>query len=197
MKDWNERYLRGEHLHDDPHPAITRFAAELSPGRALDVACGAGRHAVWLAGRGWDVIAVDFSSAAIDILRQRADENGVSLHAIVADLERNGFVIQPGFYDLIIVCNYLQRDLFPAIRAGVRPGGTVITIVAMTDNDPSVKPMNPQFLLGPGELRSEFSGWKILHDFEGKPQGVPSRRAAAEIVAVREILASPAGGDIF
>jgi SAM-dependent methyltransferase len=197
MTDWNERYLRGEHLHDDPHPVVTRFAGSMAVGRALDVACGAGRHAIWLAERGWDVTAVDASRAAIDILRSRAEEKALAIETVVADLERAEFTIQPEFYDLIVVCNYLQRDLFPAIRAGVRSGGAAICIVAMTDDDPDVKPMNPRFLLGPGELRSEFSRWKILHDFEGKPSGVRARRATAEIVAIREMLARGTEADIF
>lgn len=197
MTDWNERYLRGEYLHDDAHPVVTRFAQPMTVGRALDVASGAGRHAIWLAERGWDVTAVDASRAAIDILQQRAEQKAVTIQTVVADLERAEFTIQPDSYDLIIVCNYLQRDLFPAIRSGVRAGGAAICILAMTDNDPGVKPMNPRFLVGPRELRREFSRWRILHHFEGKPSGVTPRRATAEIVAVREILARQIEGDIF
>jgi SAM-dependent methyltransferase len=197
MTGWNQRYLQGEPLHEEPHPVVTRFAGTMAAGRTLDVACGAGRHAVWLAERGWDVTAVDSSSAAIDILRQRTEEKSVTVNAVVADLERAEFTVQQDFYDLIIVCNYLQRDLFPAIRAGVRPGGAVICVIAMTDDDPNVKPMNPRYMLGAGELRGEFSRWKILHDFEGKPSGAAPRRATAEIVALREILARVPEADIF
>jgi len=71
-----------------------------------------------------------------------------------------------------------------AIRAGVRSGGAVIAVIAMVDDDPGVRPMNPDYLMNPGELSAEFRGWQLLHGFEGKPEGDSSRRATAEIVAV-------------
>jgi SAM-dependent methyltransferase len=184
MTDWDKRYRDGEHVNDEPHRLVTEFASKRPPGRALDIACGAGRHALWLAGHGWQVTAVDSSVAAIEILQKRAEDRGVPVHSIRADLERHEFVIEPEVYDLIVVMNYLQRDLFPSIRAGIRRGGAVIAVIAMVDDDPGIRPMNPLYLLNPGELRAQFEGMKLIHDFEGKPAGDPNRRATAEIVAV-------------
>jgi tellurite methyltransferase len=183
MTEWDRRYRAGEHLRDEPHPLVTRFAGALAPGLALDVACGPGRHALWLAERGWNVTAVDSSPAAIEILKQRATQKRLVVNAVLADLEKHEFVIEPARYDLILVCNYLQRDLFPSIRAGMRIGGTVIAIIAMVDPDPDIRPMNPAYLLSPGELRAGFEGWELIHNFEGKPPGDTPRRATAEIVA--------------
>jgi tellurite methyltransferase len=184
MADWDKRYLQGEHLNDEPHSLITRITSSLKPGRALDVACGPGRHAIWLAERGWAVTGVDSSRVAIELLQERAGAKGVVIDSITADLEKREFAIETESYDLIVVCNYLQRDLFPAIRAGTRVGGIVIAIIAMVDDDPKVRPMNPAYLLRPGELRAEFAGWKLIHDFEGKQTG-DSSRAMAQIVARR------------
>jgi tellurite methyltransferase len=184
MADWEKRYRAGEHIADVPHPLVIKFAANRAPGRALDVACGAGRHALWLAEHGWEVTGVDASGAAIEILRQRAKDRGVPVHAIQADLERPGFVIEPGAWDLIVVVNYLQRDLFASIREGLRPGGAVIAVIAMVDDDPAIRPMTREYLMTRGELRAQFQGAKLIHDFEGKPSGGPARRASAEIVAV-------------
>ena len=64
----------------------------------------------------------------------------------------------------------------------------VIAIIAMADPDARVKPMNPAFLLNVGELRAEFAGWELIHDFEGKPLGNVSRRMTAEIVARKPVL---------
>ena len=183
MSDWDARYRKGEHVNDEPHPLVTRFAANLSPGRALDLACGTGRHSLWLAGHGWQVTAVDSSTVAIGILKKQAQDRGVPINAVCADLERHEFVIERESYDFSVVVNFLQRDLFAPIRAGTRVGGLVIAIIAMVDPDPRVKPMNPAFLLNPGELRAEFDGWELLHDFEGKPAGNVSRRMTAEVVA--------------
>jgi SAM-dependent methyltransferase len=185
VTDWEQRYRDGQHIHDEPHPLVAGFVSQLAPGRALDVACGTGRHGIWLAGRGWQVTAVDKSRTAIQILDQRAREKSVRVETYIADLERHDFVIEPDSYDLIVVCNYLQRDLFAPIRAGTRIGGIVIGIIAMVDNDPNIKPMNPAYLVRYGELRAEFEGWELIHDFEGKPPKDPYRRATAEIIARR------------
>lgn len=183
VSEWDDRYRRREHLDDPPMPLIVRVAETLAPGRALDIACGPGRHALFLAERGWYVTAVDGSRVAIEFLQARA--LGLTIDARVADLERGEFRIEPDAYDLICVCYYLQRDLFPHIRAGVRPGGLVVAAIHTVDDAPGVKPMNPNFLLRSGELRSEFAGWAILHYYEGKPTEAGHQRQVAEIVARR------------
>ena len=70
MADWNERYSRGEHIIKEPMPLLVRVASQLPPGRALDLACGAGRHAIFLASRGWQVTAVDASPVGIKLARR-------------------------------------------------------------------------------------------------------------------------------
>ncbi|MBI1764620.1 MAG: methyltransferase domain-containing protein [Acidobacteria bacterium] len=182
--NWDERYRRSEHGNADPHPLVERAASLLPPGRALDVACGVGRHALWLAERGWQVTAVDASRVAIELLQARAAERGLAIDAYVADLEQSEFVIEPRAYDLIVVTCYLQRDLFPALKAGVKPGGAIVAVIALLDDDPDVKPMNPDFLLAPGELRAQFAGWELLHDAEVKSAG---KRAVAELMARRPL----------
>jgi tellurite methyltransferase len=184
MADWDERYRRGEY-GTEPLPLVVRAASMFAPGRALDVACGAGRHAIHLAEQDWRVTAVDASCVAIEIVQATARERGLMVDARVADLKRGEFVIEPDAYDLICVCCYLQRGLFPAIRAGVRAGGAVVAAIAMFDETPGVKPMNPAFLLRPGELRAEFAGWELMHDFEGKRAGGEHRRGMAEVIARR------------
>jgi SAM-dependent methyltransferase len=184
MTHWDERYARGEHLDDEPHPLVVRFASQLPSGRALDVACGTGRHALWLAERGWRVTAVDSSAVALEVLRRRAVQKRVPVDCRLADLERHEFVIEAGGYDLVVVCNYLQRDLFPSIKAGTSENGLVIAVIPMIDDDPNIKPMNPAYLLNPGELQDLFRDWDLVWHFEGKAKG-ERRRAAAELVGKR------------
>src|SRR5437868_2094340 len=102
----------------DPTPLLVETAAKLKPGRALDLACGKGRNAIWLAEHGWRVTAVDRSSGAIP---------GVDTH--VADLEKHEFQIVEAAWDLIVVSYYLQRDLFERIKRGIAPGGIALVIV--------------------------------------------------------------------
>jgi SAM-dependent methyltransferase len=91
-----------------------------SPGLALDVASGRGRHTRLLAGLGWRVHAVDRDAAALADLA-RAGLPGVSTSLI--DLEANGVSLGTAAYDLVLVFNYLHRPLFPAIAAALCPGG--------------------------------------------------------------------------
>jgi tellurite methyltransferase len=184
QNNWDERYRRGDHGNAEPHPLVVRAAQLSAPGCALDVACGTGRHALWLAERGWQVTAVDRSQVALELLQAGAKERGLVVEAIVADLESGEFAIEPQAYDLIVVTCYLQRNLFPALRAGVKPGGIIVAVIAMLDDDPQVKPMNPAFLLAPGELHAQFPAWDLLHEAESKIAG---KRAMAEIIARRPL----------
>lgn len=180
--NWDERYKRGEHGNDVPHPLVVRAGTQFPPGRALDVACGSGRHALLLAKLGWQVEAVDGSSVALELLQSRAQAGGLHLETTVADLTRGEYAIASNKYDLVVLTCYLQRDLFPSLCAGVKPGGIAVVVIALQDADPSVKPMNPDFLLRPGELREHFGSWEFVHVAETKSAG---RRAMAEIIARR------------
>jgi SAM-dependent methyltransferase len=183
MADWDERYRRGEHIIREPMPLLARVVETLKPGRALDLACGPGRHAIFLAQRGWRVTAVDASRVGIELLKKNALASGVLVDARVADLERNGFEIEREAYHLIGVFYYLQRDLFPRIRAGVKAGGIVIAAIHMMDDSPDAHPVNEDYLLQPGELRAEFRDWEIMHDYEGSSTEGGHKRRTAEIVA--------------
>ena len=183
VTDWDERYRRGEHIIKEPMSLLVRAVEGLEPGRALDLACGPGRHAIFLAEHGWRVTAVDASRVGIELAKTLAQLRGVTVDWRVADLERGEFEIEADAYDLVGVFYYLQRDLFPRIRAGVRRGGLVVAAIHLTDPDPEAVGMNPAFLLGPGELRAEFAGWEILHDYEGASTEEGHRRRTAELVA--------------
>jgi len=180
LEDWNQRYAAGEQLFETPAPLVQEFAGPLQPGAALDLACGPGRNALFLAERGWHVTAVDGSPIAIDLLSQRARRKNLNIDLRVANLERGEYQISPGAFDLIVDSYYLQRDLIPAMQRGVREGGTIIAIVHLADPD---QPHGTPTRATPGELRTYFAGWTILHDFEGQPRESCHRRAVAEIVA--------------
>lgn len=194
LLQWNIRYRAGEQLFETPAPLVTRFVDGLTAGAALDLASGPGRNALYLAAQGWRVVAVDGSPIAIGILRARAREKKLQVDSKIADLERGQFDIQPETYDLICDCYYLQRDLIPQMKAGVRPGGWVIAIVHLAGpEDPEGTPTRAR----PGELRSFFEDWIILHDHEGVPGESCHEHAVAEIVAQKptaneEPAASPA-----
>ena len=185
IDQWEERYRSGERKETDllapPTPLLIETAEKLEPGSALDVACGTGRNAIWLAQHGWHVTAVDGARPAIEILNQRAEERGLPIVTKVVDLEGGDFRIEPASWDLISICFYLQRSLIPAARAGVRPGGIAIVMVHTVENGEEVTATRA----APGELRSFFKDWEILHYFEGRGKDSAHKRASAEIVARR------------
>ena len=98
---------------------------------------GWGGTALYLAAHGWQVTAVDYSAVALDILSERAAE-GLPVHIVLADLEKDEYAIAPNAWDLIVDCCYLQRSLFPAIKAGVRQGGAVCRCISDERNQSSV-----------------------------------------------------------
>jgi len=153
-----------------PSPLLVETARKLKPGRALDLACGTGRNAIWLAEHGWQVTAVDRSPIKIP---------GVETH--VADLEKHEFPILEAVWDLIVVCLYLQRDLLEPVKRGLKPGGVALVMVHLME--PGYE--QSRFSVQPGELAKYFEGWEILHYREGKPKDPEHHRAVAEIVATK------------
>ena len=184
LRGWDERYRlrqQPEDMETAPTRLVIETAKQLAPGKALDLACGTGRNAIWLADHGWNVTAVDGAPAAIEILQHRAADAGVTLDARVADLEKGEYIIEQAAWDLIVMSYYLQRDLFGSAKRGVVPGGIVLAIVHITE--PGEEPTYKR--LRPGELHAYFDGWEILHSYEGKPTDPAHQRAVAEIVARR------------
>jgi tellurite methyltransferase len=185
IQDWDKRYRLRERPAEDfaaaPAPLLIETANRLRPGRALDLACGTGRNALWLVEHGWRVTAVDGSATAIEILRRGASERGLVIGTAVADLEKHEYAIDPSAWDLIAICYYLQRDIFEPAKQGLAPGGVLLAIVHLTE--PGEHPTNHR--LPPGELQGHFRGWEILHCFEGQPSDPAHQRSVAEIVARR------------
>jgi tellurite methyltransferase len=151
----------------DPSAFVRVALAPLlgQPGRALDVAGGAGRHAIWLADRGWDVTMVDTSQVAIDIARERAHAAGADLDLIHADLTADGLPTGP--WDLILIVHYLQRDLFPRVIEELAQGGLIAFSVATVRNvERHERPALP-YVLDEGEAPSLVDGLRIIHYAEG------------------------------
>lgn len=161
MNRWDERYSKRETSDQPPESLLTDAVEGCPPGQALDLACGTGRHAIWLAARGWHVAAIDYSAVALNILRERASEAGLDIHTRLADLEDGSFIIEPETYDLICDICFLHRPLFEHIRKGLRPGGLFVGLFPLEGSA-----MNPAYLMKAGELPAHFEGWQILQSFE-------------------------------
>ncbi len=130
---WNRRWAGEERVHASTAPSrfLVAEVADLRPGTALDLACGAGRNAVWLAEQGWRVTAVDFSGVALRMARSLAAERRVEVEWIEADAV--AWTPPAGAYDLVCVL-YLQlpagerRTALAHAAGAVRPGGTLLVL---------------------------------------------------------------------
>lgn len=143
--------------------ALGRVRAEGGPaGRALDAACGTGRDAVFLALEGYEVEAIDVLPDALERAADLARRSGVRVTTIVCDLQREP-VLPRDRYDLVTVFRYLQRGLFPALRAAVKPGGHVVYETFHERNrETGRRPLSPDHLLRTGELAAAFEGFDLL-----------------------------------
>jgi tellurite methyltransferase len=164
LAGWDERYRKNADVakeHESiPNPLLVETVSGLRPGRALDLACGTGRNAVWLAERGWSVTAVDGSPAAIEILRRRA--TGLRIKAQIADLEDPAFAIEPTSHDLIAMCYYFEQRLIELCKQSVVPGGVMVAVALLMEPGKELS----TFRLHPGELGTYFADWEILHSRE-------------------------------
>ncbi len=177
-KKWDEKYLADATPYLHPIAFVREMIARLPAGRALDVACGPGRHAIALANAGWQVDAVDNSAVACRMVRESAVP-GIAVHQ--SDLESGEFQLAEDDYDLVVVCCYLQRSLMPAIRAGIKPGGHALMVIPMVDDRPGIRTMNREYLLAEGELRGFFADWQIVSYSEGIP--ADAHRLQAQLLA--------------
>lgn len=145
--------------------------------RVLDVAMGRGRHAVPLARAGFRTFGVDVRREAVREAIAAGQREGALVRGWCADLTQ--YPLPSGRFDLVVVSRYLQRDLFPDLRAAVVPGGIVIYETFTTAQRALDRPpTSPDHLLEPGELRRYFDAFEVLFYEEA-----PAPDAVARLVA--------------
>jgi 2-polyprenyl-3-methyl-5-hydroxy-6-metoxy-1,4-benzoquinol methylase len=181
---WDKKYSEGSHGSLQPDPflvtACEEFLNAASPGLALDVAGGVGRHAIWLAQRGWRVKLVDISKVGVKQAEENAKQTGTasSIATEVRDLNSVQDIGREQ-YDLVVVFFFLQRELFPVLAAAIKPGGHLIYKTYTTEQQRfNGGPSHPMFLLQPNELLHAFPSLRVLHYHE-----TIQERGVAELVA--------------
>jgi SAM-dependent methyltransferase len=176
---WNQKY-RSDDYPKEPSGIVQDFW-RLAPGRrALDLAAGCGRNALFLARSGFVVDAVDISDVGLGLLanRQRA------IRPICADLDT--FDIPPGRYDLIVDILYLNRRLFPQIREGLAPRGLLIFETLLTaPASAAADETRREYLLQENELLHAFLGLRIIHYHEETGAAQGGHKRLASLVAAR------------
>lgn len=160
---WDERYAASERTFSaEPNRLVAAEVEALPPGRALDLATGEGRHAVWLATRGWDVVAVDFSAAGLRKAQRRARAEQVLVAFALADVHRLRF--PPARFDLVLCAFFHPRPperppLYANVARALAPGGALLLVSYDVANltEGSGGPKDPDLLIHPNAFAAELA----------------------------------------
>jgi 2-polyprenyl-3-methyl-5-hydroxy-6-metoxy-1,4-benzoquinol methylase len=161
---WNAKYAAaGRPMQLVPDSWLVEQTGDLIPGRALELACGLGHNAIWLARQGWLVDAVDVSSVGLDRAKELASVAGVEVNWIAADLDE--YVPAAAIYDVVVMFRFLDRARLPGvIEKALRPRGRLVYETFTTAHllRPDSHMRNPVFALSPGELPRLFPNFELL-----------------------------------
>jgi tellurite methyltransferase len=159
---WNTKWAALDKM-PRPHWLLRDYAKLLTGGTAVDLACGLGQNSLWLARHGYQVLALDLSEVAL----RRGLKAAVTqqLAACISFVQQDLDVWRPppASCDLIVVFRFLDRRLFPYLRAALRPGGLIFYQTLHQGARRRMPQANPAFLLAPGELVTHFAGWTLIH----------------------------------
>lgn len=165
--NWDDRWRSkspGVQMQADPW--LHRALPFLKPGKVLDIACGNGRNAIFLAERGFQVTGIDFSAEALAQLEKEAGARHLVIETQLSDLETD-LRLPVGVFDLVLDFFYLHRPLLPEICKSLKPGGLMVLRTFSRAGPFPGGPENPDFVLKPGELLETFGRWEVLLHEEG------------------------------
>jgi SAM-dependent methyltransferase len=167
-RDWDERYRTDELVwRAEPNRFLVEEVEHMPPGRALDLACGEGRNALWLAAQGWEVTAVDFSAVGLAKARRLAIERGIRANFVAADVltwdpPARAFDLVSVMY-LHLLSEDRRRTLLRAVTA-LAPGGTLLVVGHDSTNlsEGTGGPQDPRVLMSPKEVAADLDGLEIV-----------------------------------
>ncbi len=154
-----------------PSPLVKEFMEQLDFDpkaqkprlKSLDLGCGGGRDSVFLASKGWQVTAIDQEARVLKRAKQLANKSGASVKFKCCDLKKSS-CFPEGFFDLVTVVRYLNRDLFSQIDAAITPGGYIVYQTFSSGAEAFGSPKNPNFILQKDELSEVFAAYRIIVD---------------------------------
>lgn len=182
---WDERFARGD-WPEEPEEPFAAAVQDLAPGRALDLGCGPGRHAIWLARRGWSVVGVDASAVGLDVARRRAEEAGVALELHQADITT--WSPPSDGFDLVILANIHpapadRPGLFARAAAALAPGGRLLVLGHHLDELGHQGPPDPERLYTPERVRDALPAGLLIERVERVEADERDGRRSAHVVA--------------
>ncbi len=186
---WDAKYSDGDHLIEKGEASfmLKRYYDKAPAKRALDVACGTGRNALFLAEHGFVVDALDISPVGLERLQDHAGQisGAGKVNCQVVDLD--DYSPPEASYGLIVVTNYLNRPLIPKLAKALCDGGILVIDTFMADSQNGTRDFNPDYLLRAGELPEYFdSGYEVLA-FEDARKGHCNNELLKQAIAVCKI----------
>ena len=184
--DWDERFASGEYPRaPEPSPVLRAYEPSLPGGRALDVAAGTGRNAVFLADRGYHVDALDASAEGLRIVRERAAERGTAdrIETIEGDVTTHEFPTET--YDLVTMSYFHTLDRFADLVASLRPDGYLFVEGHLRSAEPSPSgPSDDRYRFAANELLRAGLGLSVrYYDETTTERPGDRRRATARLLA--------------
>ena len=178
---WNERYNHDFDFPGAPASFLKENAHLLPWGKALDLAMGTGRNAIYLARKGYKVDDIDISEVAVEKVQQYAQKESLSINAIQKDLTQ--FQIAENTYEVILNFYFLERLLITQIKKGLKQGGMLIFETYTFEQPRYGRPHNPAYLLTPNELLQSFADLSIIFYHERVDTKEGESKAIASLLA--------------
>jgi SAM-dependent methyltransferase len=188
---WNMRYAAEDRVFSaGPNPLVVEALAGLAPGRALDLAAGEGRHALWLGRLGWRVTAVDFSLVGLEKGRRAAEAEGLPVDWVLEDVYR--YVPAPVSFDLVLITHFHpdveeRSSVFGAVVDALVPGGHLLVVGRHRDDigrDGGRGPRDPAMRYTPEELAAALPDALALARCESVARTVATESGAIELMDV-------------
>ncbi len=182
---WDERYASGEYRPSaDPAPVIVRAGECVESGRALVLACGTGRNALYLASLGFEVVAIDISPVAIEMADAEASRSGLTVDWRVGDLDD----LNPGerTYDLVTMVRFVNRAIWPRLTPALKSDGWLAMEQHLRTRVPVAGP-SQEYRVGVGELLAAFTDVRVIEYSELLTTSTDGERryATAQLLACK------------
>ncbi|MCP4490466.1 MAG: class I SAM-dependent methyltransferase [Gammaproteobacteria bacterium] len=179
---WNKRYADDSYSKSNPVTLLEDWLPQVPVGRALDVACGAGRNSIFMARAGFCVDAIDISHQGLDKARQNAQSQGFDINWIEHDLDQ-GYEVETE-YNLIVVMWYVNLPLISKLCDSLAPGGYLLCEEHLRVEQEVIGPGNPSYRVASGTLSEAVRGLDILAYQESvEPNAEGGQVASARVVA--------------
>ncbi len=182
---WNQRYAEDNYHKNNPVTLVADWLPRIPVGRALDIACGAGRNAILLAQTGYQVDAIDISAEGLNQARQIAESQDLDINWIEHDLDEHYPFDKD--YDLIIIMWYVDLALITQLCGCLAPGGYLICEEHLITDQEVIGPASLSYRVAPGDLRAAVSGVDVLFYEESIELTSEGEQVASASVVVKNV----------